>query len=284
MVFNASDIAVKKIQNASENFVEADPAVLYNYYRTITNMIRPVAQNVGKITGIKNVKYEKIENFINPAVDMVYHTLIKQYTSAIFDAIVLLSSLKGESYDFNKVTQSFVTYGTLIGSVATAQSSDEVKKAIEASVLPVGSSAMKRNSKCSIMLNAYVGGYYGRGKQDSIGCFKTYGLYAPVGFSGSWGGWKKCRGALSLSVNVFDLGSLVNIYLKDGETVLPDDFSVRLVNIISPGIQFSYLFRQTPFAVFIGTNYIPELYGNKGGYRWQAGLAIDIPMYKIALW
>jgi hypothetical protein len=93
-----------------------------------------------------------------------------------------------------------------------------------------------------------------------------------------------------LTANVLELGSLVNIYMKNGDNaVLPEDFKVRLKDIISPGFQVSYLIRRTPLSVFFGTNYIPALYQKpdnsyQSGWRWQAGLAIDIPMYKISLY
>jgi hypothetical protein len=282
--------AVKELLANKKDTITSAQA-LYEFYRTTVNAIRPVAYSIANSHKIDVSALNRIENLLNPAVDLVYHIAIKQYSSAIFDVSILLDSC--DSID-NNTKKSLTKYGTLIANVASAQSSDEVKKAIEASALPVGSSAMKRNSSFSIFLNAYVGGYYGQTTnkyciQDSInnskGFIRSYGVYAPIGISLniSGGSWL----TFSLTANILELGSLVNVYLKDGDNaVLPEDFKVRLIDIISPGLQLSWLIGKTPLSVFAGTNYIPKLYPQadnsyKSGWRWQVGLAIDIPMYKI---
>jgi hypothetical protein len=289
-VFNKSNAAVKNIQLASQNVTQADPAALYTYYRLFPELISQIFQNIKSFvtisdSNIKNI--EKLTGYLYPAFDMVYHVTAKKYSSAVLDATVLLDFMLKDSSRYKDLKQSFLTYGILIADIATAQTSDEVKKAIEATVLPVGSSAMKRNSNWSIMMNAYVGAYYGGGKNKEMGKFQSYGLYAPIGLSFSKGFYK--GGALSLTVNVIELGSLVNIYLSEGDNVvLPDNFRVKLIDIFSPGIQLSYLIPKTPVAFLIGANYIPQLFSipnnkYKGGMRFQTGLTIDIPMYKIAL-
>lgn len=286
-VYQSANIAIKNIEDATHNLTPADPIALYNYFRTVTHSIRSVAISIKDLKGVI-VNLDKVENYLNPAADIVCAVYSQKYTSAIFSAAVLLNSLEIENANFKKVIETFITYGTFIASVATAQTSDEVKKAIEASVLPVGSAAMKRNSKGSIFLNAYVGCYYGWGKDNVSEGFKSYGLYAPIGISGSVG-FRKC-GALTLTLNAFDFGSLVNVYLREGDNaVLPYDFKVRLLDIISPGAQISYLIAQTPLSIFGGANYISKINTTEndrfvGGWRFQVGLAIDIPMYKIALW
>jgi len=287
-VFNKGNVSVEKIQFAAQNFTQADPLALYDYYHTITQIISPISQGMGKLGSILPANTDKFTKYITPVVDIVYNVSAQKYTSAIFNTTLLMKNLKFDSPFINKLLQFFNDYGPLIGSIATAQSSEEVKKAIEGSALPVGSSAMKRNSAWSIMLNAYVGGYYGGGNQKTAGNFQSYGLYAPIGLSFSKGFGK--GGALSFTVNVIELGSLVNIYLSEGDrVVLPDNYKVRLIDIFSPGAQLSYLIPQTPLSIFVGTNFIPQLFmfqenSYKGGVRFQAGVAIDIPMYKMALW
>ncbi len=296
-IYKRSNESFRQILEANENSKTVDPVSLYNYYRTLTNSIIPVAQNISNLTDneIMLKQYEKVEKFLNSSVDLVTQIKTQQYTLAVSSAVILLSeiSINDETKnDFKPMINAFSKYGILMANIAAAESSEEVKKAIEASALPVGSSAMKRNSNWGIMLNAYVGGYYGstfQNKEETIRIL-SFGLYAPIGISFSTGFCsRKDDGALSFTINVLDLGSLVNIYLRNGDkAVLPEDFKVRLTDIISPGIQLSYLFPKTPLAVFGGINYIPKLYPQadnsyKGGMRWQLGFAIDIPMYKIYL-
>jgi hypothetical protein len=283
-VYNAGNNAVKSMKEAINQSKDADSRALYDFYRAFTNNIRPIANNISNITerSIHLAKYERIENILNPAVDMVYHIADKNYSSAIFDATILLENLSTED-SFKPVTKSLLKYGTLIANVANAQSSDEVKKAIEASVLPVGSSAIKRNTSFSIMLNAYVGGFYGWRKG-------LYGVTAPIGLSFNTGfKGNKNDGAFSVDIQLIDLGTLVNFYLKNGDDAeLPTDYKVNLANIFSPGFQMGYLIPSTPIQVFWGGNYIPALKQTnaetntyQGGWRWKIGLAMDIPMYNI---
>ncbi|HCC52267.1 MAG TPA: hypothetical protein DEQ30_09605 [Porphyromonadaceae bacterium] len=300
-VYGMGNNAVKELLKNKQDAV-VSPQALYEFYRTAINAVRPVAYGIAAVdTTLNTLKLDRIEKQLNLAVDLAYHIAIKRYPAAVFNAVILLDSMG--KYD-DKTQKSLIKYGTLIASVAGAQSSDEVKQVIEASALPVGSSAMKRNSNWSVMLNAYIGGYYGYSapccKKDveindstkiKLDALRSFGLYAPVGFSFNTGlCGQKDDGALSLTINILELGSLVNVYLRDGDNAdLPEDFKVRLIDIISPGAQLSYLFPKTPFVVFIGTNYIPKLYPTvdnsyKGGWRFQAGVAIDLPMYKIGLW
>jgi len=327
--YNSTNNAVKKMIAASEKSVETDPQALYDYYRTLTSSLKPVTHNqllialVGKDIG---ASYDKVEKFLNPSVDMAYHISTKKYSAAIYDASILLSVLndykiaatdkKGNiekdtegkpikvNYDgFKPITKSFLKYGTLISTVANAQSSDEVKNAIEASVLPVGSSSIKRNSAWSISLNGYVGGYWSyRSNQNQI---PILGLSAPIGVNFSKGGLNKWFkgfsssgnwGGLSANIQIIDLGALVNYYLLKGDTAsIPNDFTVRLSNIFAPGFNLCYNFPKTPLSIAWGGQYIPTLYKYEqingtnqltptNAFRMQFSVLVDIPMYNLKVW
>ena len=327
--YNSTNNAVKKMIAASEKSVETDPQVLYDYYKTLTSSLKPVAHNqllialVGKDIG---TSYDKVEKFLNPSADIAYHITTKKYSAAIYDASILLSVLndykiaatdkKGNiiedtdgktiivNYDgFKPITKSFLKYGTLISTVANAQSSDEVKNAIEASVLPVGSSSIKRNSAWSISLNGYVGGYWSyRSNQNQI---PILGLSAPIGVNFSKGGLNKWFkgfsssgnwGGLSANIQIIDLGALVNYYLLKGDTAsIPNDFTVRLSNIFAPGFNLCYNIPKTPLSIAWGGQYIPTLYKYEqingtnqltptNAFRMQFSLLVDIPMYNLKVW
>ncbi|MHA4742000.1 hypothetical protein [Dyadobacter sp. MSC1_007] len=293
--FNATNNAVKQIKVALEKSESAKPQqALYQYYKTFTSSLKPVAHSslLEKATG--NIKfgeeYDKIENFLNPAVDIAYHISVKSYSSAIYDVTILLKNLDAFDGDFKPLTKSFVKYGTLISTVANAQSSDEVKKALEASVLPVGSSAIKRNSLFNMAVNAYVGGYWGKtiNKDSPV---KTFGLYAPIGVSFSLG--IKRFGGFSITPQIIDLGALVNYYLVNGDnTALPDEFKVRASNIFAPGGQIAYNIPKTPLCLTYGVQFIPSLYSKgqiasnsiiqvSNDWRWHLSLVVDIPLFNI---
>lgn len=324
--YNSANNAIKKMIAASEKSVEVDPQALYDYYRAFTSSIRPIAHNpvldslIHKDIG---TAYDKVEQFLNPSVDIAYHISTKKYSAAIYDASILLSALseykfpvtdkngnpekdkkgnpKEEKYDgLKKVTKSFVKYGTLISTVANAQSSEEVKQALDASVLPVGSYSIKQNSRASFSINSYVGAYYSFSKTKSI---PVSGLIAPIGFNFSQGVKKDnffnkylLMGGYSINLQLLDLGALVNYYLIKGDTAtVPNDFNIKLSNIFSPGISVNYNIKKTPLSLAFGTQYIPTLYKYEqingvnqltptNAWRWQLSLLVDIPMYNLKVW
>lgn len=316
--FNDANNAVKKLIEASSKSNDPDPEALYSFYQTFTSALKQIISDplVKDLTKRDlATEYLKIEQYLNPAVDMAYHVSTKKYSSAIYDAVAILNQIP----DFkDKVGKSFIKYGTLISTVASAESSDEVKKAIEASVLPAGSSAIKRKSAWSISVNAYVGLYYGRahssfrdtvfnassGKFDTItrkNIYGTYGLYAPIGLSFNRGfRCKKENGVkngwgLTISTQLLDVGALVNFYAANGDNAsLPTDFKVRLSDILSPGLQLGVNLPRCPITIMGGVQYVPAL--NKSSqiassselspvaWRGQIGIVVDIPLYNIKAW
>lgn len=304
--FNSANSAVKKIIAASEKSLEADPQALYDYYRTFTASLKPIVNSeiLKTITGKTDIgdRYYLIEQFLNPSVDIAYHTATKKYSAAVYDAVLLLNNNKYPIFE-KPIVKSFVKYGTLISTVANAQSSDEVKQALDASVLPVGSSSIKRNSNWSISINAYVGGYWSyQSDQNQI---PIMGLSAPIGVNFSKGGLNKWFkgfsssgdwGGLSANFQIIDLGALVNYYLLKGDTAsIPNDFTVRLSNIFAPGFNLCYNIPKTPLSIAWGGQYIPTLYKYEqingtnqltpsNAFRMQFSVFVDIPMYNLKVW
>jgi hypothetical protein len=311
--FSSANNAVKKMISATDKSVEADPQALYDYYRTFTASLKSIAHNellsaITKRTDI-GTKYDLLEQYLNPSVDIAYHIATKKYSAAIYDATILLSYLKPVDDKFKPMTKSFVKYGTLISTVANAQSSDEVKQALDASVLPVGSSAIKRKSAWSISINGYVGGFYGRAhstiqdtlrnistnKLDTITkptSYRTFGLYAPIGLSFNRG--FKCGWGITLNAQILDLGALVNFYLTEGDKAsLPMDFKVKLSDILSPGLQVGINIPKTPLTIMGGMQYVPALNNTSQiatsqlspiAWRGQIGIVVDIPLYNLKVW
>ena len=185
-----------------------------------------------------------------------------------------------------------------------------MKQALNASVLPVGSSAIKRKSVWSISVNGYVGGFYGKAhstiqdtlrntstnKLDTITkpiSYRTFGLYAPIGLSFNRG--FKCGWGITLSAQILDLGALVNFYLTEGDKAsLPTDFKVKLSDILSPGLQLGINIPKTPLTIMGGMQYIPALNNSSQisstsqlspiAWRGQIGIVVDIPLYNLKVW
>lgn len=305
--FSVANEAVLEIKSARKEGREISPTALYNYYNSFSSSLGFVVESpvIEKLSGESLAKkYNTIKQYIDPSVDLVYHISTKKPTSAIYDAIILLTSFfdnTSESDNSMKVvSKSFAKYGTLISTVASAENSDEVKAAIEASVLPAGSSAIKRNSNWSVSVNAYVGGYYGKTKRrflvDSLGNIdtigkKTYGLFAPIGVSLNKG--FKCGVGLSITAQVLDLGALVNFYLVNGDqATLPDKFVVRLSNIFAPGFSGAINLPRVPLSIQGGGQLVPSLYqtsqieenaviSTQSVWRWHASLVVDIPLFNV---
>jgi len=296
--YNTANNAVKKILAASDKSVEADPQALYDYYRTFNSSLKLIVtspflkQYIRKDYG---VGYAKVELILNPAVDIAYSISTKKYSSAIYNTALLLTNIESNSNE-KPVLKSFIKYGTLISTVANAQSSDEVKQAMEASVLPVGSSAIKRNSSWSISINGYVGAYwsYANKKKDT---YPTLGLSSPIGINISKGISPNGNcGGFSLNLQILDLGSLVNYYLIKGDTAsIQNNFSVKLSNIFAPGFNLCYNIPKTPLSIAWGGQYIPTLYKYEqingkndltpiNTWRWQLSLLIDIPLFNLKVW
>lgn len=297
--FSAANNAVKAMQAATDKAAEANPQALYNYYKTVTATLKPIAHStlLATLTGKQDIgtDYDQVEKYLNPSVDMAYHLATKKYSAAIYDATILLAYLGPASNQSKSVTSSFTKYGILISTVANAQSSDEVKQALEASVLPVGSYSIKRTTSWSMSINSYVGAFWNY--TGSASSMQPYGLSAPIGFNISKGFSKSGNaGGLSLNLQILDVGALVNYYLLKGDTAsLPNNFNVKLSNIFAPGFNACYNIPKTPLSLAWGGQYIPTLYkyeqinGQKelvstNGFRMQVSLLVDIPLYNLKVW
>lgn len=303
------DNVVSQLKNMDKTQAVDESYKLFNVFKNnlvvINNQLLPVISSKSDYTASSDI----IHNYIAPAVDISYNMYAKKFGVAIKEFVVLLqNSLDVEELEKNKDYKNFLskfsTYGTLIANVATAQNSDEVKAAIEASVLPVGSSRIKRNSNWSITANAFVGGFYGRAfyKQEVNGLLEkrsvdTFGITAPMGISFSKGNLKvfKQNSALGINLQLIDLGCLVNFYMQEGDGAsLPRDTKIQLGDIIAPGGSISYSIGDTPFTLLGGVQYVPNLSRMEViptntdfkplTWRMHIGVAIDIPLFNLKIW
>ena len=193
------------------------------------------------------------------------------------------------------VCSKIVRYGSFIADVASAENSDQVKDAINAVVLPAGSSSMKFNSSFSLTLNAYVGACFGRERnnqeEDQVNTnqnnkeqnyISSIGVIAPIGI-------EFCFGGFSLLASAFDLGAVTAYRFKDNSTEYLPEF--KLSNIVAPGLFGIFGHRRMPLSIGVGLQYVPTLreivsgteleIAQKRTWRITVLFAVDIPLLKF---
>ncbi|MFT4154669.1 hypothetical protein [Parafilimonas sp.] len=203
--------------------------------------------------------------------------------------------------DSNTTTvEKILRYGNMMASIVKAESSQEAEAAIEAAVLPAGSSSVKKNTAWNFSLNAYIGWSFGRSvnSTDKIdGNNSKTGITAPVGFAVSkgLGHYKNGNpiGSISLYGTLIDVGAIAGYRLNDDSTAL--DSKITLNDIFAPGGYLVYGFglpikgfSYIPLSVGYGWQYGSELYYKKDDgtlavsdkSRWKSNwfVAIDIPL------
>jgi len=218
----------------------------------------------------------------------------KQYVRSMSKLILLLNKIlvdKDDKPTFKKVMR----YGTFMANVVEAKDDEEVEKAIEAIALPPGSYTIKRESRFSVALNAYLGVFSGeeyiKGVQDRKG-LNNIGVTAPVGVSFSWGNVfpKAMRPwSVGFSVPLLDLGAVASYRLgntEDTENAAEVAPTIQLKHIVAPGLFLEIGIGGTPLSFGLGgqvgarlrkieneTNKLGDAY-----YRLGASLKVDIPI------
>lgn len=207
------------------------------------------------------------------------------------------SNLKG----LLKLVQKIKPYALFMANMIEAKDEKEVKAALDAVILPVGSSSIKKNSDFNFNFQSYLGArvsFTNAKKETAENTWNDrFALSAPIGLSISYGldnNW----GALSLFVPIIDLGAIVDYKLKyknedtPAEEVESKDYTVKLGQIFSPGVYFVYGFgANIPLSFGIGGQYGPGLskidedsstHLSNPYWKWNAFLSVDIPLFNLA--
>jgi hypothetical protein len=188
----------------------------------------------------------------------------------------------------------------MIASIVKSESSEEAEAAIEAAVLPAGSSSIKKNSGWNISLNAYIGGYinnYTNNTDKIDGNNSRIGVTAPIGIAiskglGSYRNGNSC-GSLSIYGTLIDVGAIAGYRLTNDSTDLEQKVTIN--DIFAPGAYLVYGlslpfkgFPYIPLSVGYGWQYGSKLYQKKDDgtleissqSRWRKNwfVAIDIPL------
>lgn len=207
----------------------------------------------------------------------------QQYTSALVHSIFIIEKLLPQD-SFKCQRQVLLKYGTFIATAVGAQTPQEVSNVIAAFALPAGSSAMKKYSKFSIALNAFVGVSGGQETlNNGLGTNPYYAIATPIGVSFNMG--FNNYGSVGVLASLIDIGALTALRFQDNSAGdLPD---LKIENVFAPGAYLVYAVPKYPIALGIGAQLGPNLRSvtdnnlnvvQASGWRWGAFLAVDIPI------
>jgi hypothetical protein len=244
---------------------------------------------------------EELKTFtlvIDDATNICYDLKSQNYGALVLHSAALMDRLFGPGFTFK---DDYIKYGIFMANIVEAGNSDEVNAAIEAAVLPVGSSSIKRETDFNISLNSFIGPFAGteylpKLKEDQWAF--TAGLTAPVGVAFSWGNLGKGKirqsgretggKSISLFLPLIDIGAMASFRMGNDSSEVASE--VKLANIISPGLYLYYGFGKCPVSVGLGGQLGPQLREvtaenvniDKNFYfRYGINIVVDIPMFNL---
>jgi hypothetical protein len=292
----------------------------YAFYNDALNTIE-YSTKVADLPGIKLTMPANFNDYITgarSAGNIAMDISRRNYSSAIINTYTLYNFVFGNKPDAvvkdaadptkvksdpEKVKQLLLKYGSFMAAVAQAETSDDVAKAIEASVLPAGSSKVKRVSCFNVSINAYTGLFMGHEWIKDLEIkdsktFNTFGVTAPIGVAASWGHSfffipTKAEWSTSLFVSLVDLGAIAAFRFGDDTTAQVP--TIQLKNIVAPGAFLSIGIPKTPLSMNFGAQMGPNLRkidnnnatqpskdnNNKIYWRLSAGICVDIPLLNL---
>ncbi len=300
----ADDRYISMAKNASELYKNI---YTKSYNAAFMNAYLILEEVLVKIDQARNDKKKFYDSL---RVDFLFNKYTSTQTTKINDSNAFAASdtsltntklLEKDSLeDRSKTVEHILRYGNMIASIVKSENSEEAEAAIEAAVLPAGSSSIKKNSAFNISLNAYIGGYINNNTNstDKIdGSNSNIGVTAPIGiaFSKGLGNFKNGStiGAISLYATIIDVGAIAGYRLSNDSTALEQKVTIN--DIFTPGGYLVYglglpfkAFPYIPLSVGYGWQYGSRLYyktdnstlavSDKSRWRSNWFIAIDIPL------
>lgn len=271
---------------------DADKELEYDEYfdftQGICEMVLYAYDFKKEIVGSTNKEDSLVHTYLSIIGDingMALEIRKKHYTSALVNTLFIIEKLLPKD-KFACERQVILKYGTFIATAVKAKTAAEVSDAISAFALPPGGSAIKKYSKFSIALNAYVGLSAGQEILTGIGPKTYYAVTTPIGVTFNWG--FKNYGSLSILASVLDIGALTAFRFQDDSVnELPD---LKFENVLAPGGYLVYGVPKYPISIGIGAQLGPNLrtvtdanlnISTTSGWRWGAFIAVDIPIVSV---
>jgi len=241
---------------------------------------------------------QKIQVQINTNNDAISKSIDK-------GGIIVLEIMNTKLAEILKSNSLILKYGSLAASISKAETSDDVKKAIEAIALPSGSSRIKRETPFNVALNAYTGLFVGYEKITGLKdkhLINNYGLTAPIGVTISTGAHKFCglprnrdgHWSYSAFVSLVDIGAVAAFRFQNTDSIAQVP-TIQLKDIFSPGLFLSIGIPKCPLSFNLGAQVGPNLRSvyiedkdNPGKYingyqdnvywRFSASIVVDLPL------
>jgi hypothetical protein len=241
---------------------------------------------------------------LDKAMASCYDIKSENYSSLVIHTAAILDTLLEGHFSFKN---DYIKYGNFMANIIQAGNSDEVKAAIDAAVLPVGSSSIKRETFFNVSLNAFIGPMAGT---EYLGASDTWstvlGVTAPLGVAFSWGnisngkrnnppekkwnghGIEKGGQAVSFYIPLIDVGALATFRLDDDHSDVAAE--IKLENIVAPGLYVYWGLPKVPISIGVGGQIGPQLRAvssevidvSKNFYfRLGINAVVDIPFFNF---
>ena len=254
------------------------------------------------VSDLRRKDIAAINTFINTNQSIIETSADQEQIQKLTDQLSELKQYKSLYHwdHFGDKLSKISEYGLFMANMANAQSPQEVASILDNATLPVGSSSIKKNSISNVAIQSYLGPYVRFGEIDNTNAWTSrFGVTAPIGIAFSKGFREK--GSVSLFLSLLDLGAIVDYQLTAETITTPDgtdttmihkDYRVELGQIFSPGTYLVYgLPWRLPLSFGIGGQYGPglgkieddnDVVINNPAWRWNAFLAVDIPLFNLA--
>ncbi|GIQ60542.1 hypothetical protein Flavo103_36780 [Flavobacterium collinsii] len=277
-------------------------------YRISTNELKEIEELTKEKDLVKTAKKLNKNSFDVVSTDIATLAAAVSANSELSQKIADFSKLNNADKknsktleDFLELVQKIKPYALFMANMVEAKDEKEVKAALDAVILPVGSSSIKKNSDLNFNIQSYLGARWSFTDPKNAAVQSTwndrFAISAPIGFSVSHG-FDNNWGAISLFLPILDLGAIVDYKLKyenegtQDEKLESKDYTIKLGQIFSPGAYIVYgLGANIPVSLGFGGQYGPGLSKidennsttvSNPYWKWNVFLSVDIPLFNLS--
>lgn len=213
----------------------------------------------------------------------------KQYSMFVAQLMSILHEVsdKKNNEDVKVISKnSTIKVMAILAAMAEANSTEELEAAVLNSISPPGSYRTKRSIATDLSINAYGGITVVSEASSRTLPALGFGVSTPVGVAYSW----TCRNSHSYSIFVTALDFGLPLYARIASRDKNEwKTSLRIVDLIAPGISVFYNYPQLPFSAGFTVSYLPNLRSIPNGlsnttsemYRVGMDILVDIPLFSI---
>ncbi|MBI2284185.1 MAG: hypothetical protein HYU71_10785 [Bacteroidetes bacterium] len=271
---------------------------------TTKNTCTQITRLIGLADAGYTAKTDSLFKNVTTLTALIGNLYEKQFAAAVMNSTVLLDRYLPSTKQ--NITRQLVKYGSFAASLIEAKNENDISNALDAAILPTGSSSIKQYTGWSVSINSYIGANWYTEKYKSASVanktirFPTFGISLPIGVAFTKGlrntSIGKVVGAVSLFASILDLGAVASYQLSTPDSItskqLPD-FTWK--NLLAPGgfVVLGRLFN-TPLSLGFGMQKGPALRSIRYGsgstsidlsdqLNWRSGifLAVDIPFFNL---